>query len=31
MVNIKDGYVMSVTERAEYELQDALPHKASGG
>lgn len=30
MAKIKEGYVMSVTERAEYERQDALPRKTSG-
>ncbi len=30
MVQIKEGYVMSQRERAEYERQDALPRKASG-
>jgi hypothetical protein len=30
MVKIKDGYVQSASERAEYEQQNALPRKASG-
>lgn len=30
MVKIKDGYVMSPHERAEFERQDALPRKTSG-
>lgn len=30
MVKIKEGYVMTPRERAEYERQDALPRKTSG-
>ncbi|EHQ30974.1 hypothetical protein [Mucilaginibacter paludis] len=30
MVKIKEGYVMSLREREEYERQNALPRKASG-